>query len=649
MKYRAEIDGLRAIAVVPVILFHAGFHLFSGGFVGVDVFFVISGYLITTIILSEKEQGKFSIVNFYERRARRILPVLFFIMALCLPFAWFLLLSSHFKDFSESLIAVSLFSSNILFWMEKGYWGAANELKPLLHTWSLAVEEQYYVLFPIFLMLVWRFKNHWRIALFSFLALVSFILAEWAAHHKPTANFFLLPTRWWELAIGAGIAIYFLYKKNEPRTFLAHKFVDEFAGLLGLSMIFYSVVAYNDYTPFPSAYALVPTVGTGLVVMFTSSHTIAGKLLSHKALVSIGLMSYSLYLWHQPLFAFTRHSFLFQPDKSVFSILIAVTFVLSYLSWKYVEAPFRNKAKFSRRFIFSFTVFGSLFFMGIGLIGTLNNGFDQRVTNSGITFHDLDANLDSNYGLSSKCEGSAGTFAECQTGQNPEILVWGDSFAMHLVEGIIASEPNVQLIQMTKTVCGPFLDVSPVHLPNYPVSWGNECLDFTDQVWTWIQNSHVKYIVMSSPFHQYIVNNYSLLYRSGELKEASLDNAVEAYLKTLQKIESIGITPVVFSPLPNNGTDIGQCLVRSELLDIDKDKCNFDAQNLPPHIVLTNQFLDKISQHHKVIRFDEYLCQDSECITHLDNTLIYRDFGHFSYEGSAKIGQKMNFYKLIVD
>ena len=151
MKYRAEIDGLRALAVLPVILFHAGFEWFSGGFVGVDVFFVISGYLITTIIISEMAEGKFSIVNFYERRARRILPALFFVMAACLPFAWVWLTPNDLKDFGQSLVAVSTFSSNILFWLESGYFDRAAELKPLLHTWSLAVEEQYYILFPIFL------------------------------------------------------------------------------------------------------------------------------------------------------------------------------------------------------------------------------------------------------------------------------------------------------------------------------------------------------------------------------------------------------------------------------------------------------------------------------------------------------------------
>ena len=156
MKYRKEIDGLRAVAVIPVILFHAGFEYFSGEFVGVDVFFVISGYLITTIILSEKEKGTFSLINFYERRARRIIPALFLVMLASTLASWFWLSPTYMKDFSESLVAVSLSSSNILFWQETGNWGVVNELKPLLHTWSLAVEEQYYVLFPLFLILMWR-------------------------------------------------------------------------------------------------------------------------------------------------------------------------------------------------------------------------------------------------------------------------------------------------------------------------------------------------------------------------------------------------------------------------------------------------------------------------------------------------------------
>jgi peptidoglycan/LPS O-acetylase OafA/YrhL len=214
MEYRREIDGLRALAVLPVILFHAGFTTFSGGFVGVDVFFVISGYLITTIILTELEQGTFSIVNFYERRARRILPALFVMMLACLPFAWFWLLPEDMKDFSQSLLAVSVFASNILFWRESGYFDSAAELKPLLHTWSLAVEEQYYMLFPLFLMATWRFGRRWILGSLIAVALASLALAQWGSLVKPAATFYLLPTRVWELLIGAFAAFYLSHKKQ---------------------------------------------------------------------------------------------------------------------------------------------------------------------------------------------------------------------------------------------------------------------------------------------------------------------------------------------------------------------------------------------------------------------------------------------------
>ncbi|MGL4603794.1 MAG: acyltransferase family protein [Iodobacter sp.] len=215
MKYRREIDGLRALAVLPVILFHAGFETFSGGFVGVDIFFVISGYLITTIILSELEQDKFSIVNFYERRARRILPVLFLVMLVCIPFAWLYLLPGDMKDFSQSLVAVSVSASNILFWRESGYFDTAAELKPLLHTWSLAVEEQYYFLFPLFLMLFWKLGKRWIVVTLGLLFVISLTVAQWAAYAKPTAAFFLLPTRGWELLIGAFAAFYLAHANRK--------------------------------------------------------------------------------------------------------------------------------------------------------------------------------------------------------------------------------------------------------------------------------------------------------------------------------------------------------------------------------------------------------------------------------------------------
>ncbi len=208
IAYRPEVDGLRALAVLPVILFHAGFSAFSGGFVGVDVFFVINGYLITGIILAEISGDRFSIVSFYERRARRLLPALFVVMAVTLPFAWAWLLPSDMIDFGESLIAVATFCSNVLFWRESDYFSGDASLKPLLHTWSLAVEEQYYLLFPPLLLLLTRLRTQVMTCVLIIAALASLTMASWGTTHKPTAAFYLLPTRGWELLIGALLAIW---------------------------------------------------------------------------------------------------------------------------------------------------------------------------------------------------------------------------------------------------------------------------------------------------------------------------------------------------------------------------------------------------------------------------------------------------------
>jgi len=370
LKYRPEIDGLRALAVLPVILFHAGFELFSGGFVGVDVFFVISGYLITSLLVEDIENKRFSILHFYERRARRILPALFLVMLVCIPFAWMWMLPDQMKNFSQSLVAVSLFASNILFWKESGYFEADAIEKPLLHTWSLAVEEQYYVLFPIFLILAWRFGKNRVFWMIVVMAAISLLLSEWGWRNKATANFYLAPTRAWELFAGS-IAAFIVQKQGVQKNNLL--------ALVGFVAIIFSIFIYDETTPFPSVYALVPVIGVVLLVLYADEETLTAKLLSTKGLVGIGLISYSAYLWHQPLFAFARVRLVDNPSPLLMATLSITSIALAFLSWRFVESPFRKKNKIGKKSIFILSTFGILSALSIGVIGHLQNGFEKRL------------------------------------------------------------------------------------------------------------------------------------------------------------------------------------------------------------------------------------------------------------------------------
>lgn len=363
MKYRAEIDGLRALAVLPVIFFHAGFEWLSGGFVGVDVFFVISGYLITTLIINEMDQGKFSIVNFYERRARRILPALFFVMLVCLPFAWFWLAPLSLKDFGQSLVAVATFSSNILFLLESGYFEMGAEFKPLLHTWSLAVEEQYYILFPIFLLFTWRLGLKWILSILVIAFVFSLGLAHWIVNDVPATTFYLIVTRGWELLIGVFAAFYLKHKGY----FKSDK-LNQTLSFLGLGFIVYAIIAFDDTTPFPSLYALIPTVGTALLILAAVPKTWIHKLLSYPFIVGVGLISYSAYLWHQPILAFARHRLLGEIPDVVLIVLCLSSLVLAYASWRWVEKPFRDKNRISRGHIFGYSFIGIISFVFLGLV-----------------------------------------------------------------------------------------------------------------------------------------------------------------------------------------------------------------------------------------------------------------------------------------
>lgn len=345
-----------------------------------SIFFVISGYLITTILLDELGRGDFSIARFYERRARRILPALFLVVAACLPFAWAWMMPAQLVNFGQSTVSVALFVSNVRFWLEEGYFAPSAELKPLLHTWSLAVEEQFYLLFPLFLAAVWRLGRRGVFMAVLALGAASLVLSLVLGRIAPSANFYLAPPRAWELMAGAACAF---LPAGLPRRGA------EAASLAGLAMIAASMLAYDHDTPFPGLAAVPPVAGTALVILFATPGTLAARLLSAGPMRGIGLISYSAYLWHQPLFAFTRLRSLGEPPPLLMGGLVVLTLVLAWITWRWVERPFRRGARVfaTRRGVHGAAAAGGVAMVLVGaVVGPLCAGFPGRFPTAALLY-----------------------------------------------------------------------------------------------------------------------------------------------------------------------------------------------------------------------------------------------------------------------
>ena len=378
LTYRPEIDGLRAIAVGAVILYHSqinifGHQPFKGGFIGVDIFFVISGYLITSIILKELvTTGSFSFKHFYERRIRRILPVLLFVMLVSLPFAWMYLLPSSLIDFSKSILYSLGFSSNFYFHASGLEYGAESGLlKPFLHTWSLAVEEQFYILFPIVLLITFKYFRKYLIQILIFGFVMSLGSAEWSSRNHPSISFYFLHTRMWELLAGSILA-YFEIKQGYRSK---NKILNSILPTIGLFLIIFTIVFFKLYFPHPSLHTLPAILGVCLIIWFSNSNEIVTRLLSTKLFVGIGLISYSLYLWHYPIFAFARQNDFFQ-DNILFCVV--VTLILSTVSYYFIEKPARNKNNKLKVILTLIVIFLSILIIS-NLNNILKNGYKDRL------------------------------------------------------------------------------------------------------------------------------------------------------------------------------------------------------------------------------------------------------------------------------
>ena len=431
--YRPDIDGLRSIAVLLVLFFHAEIGT-TGGFVGVDVFFVISGYLITGLILREIEAGTFTLGNFWERRIRRILPAALFSVAICLLVGSVVMLPSDFSDLGKSAVAQLMMAANVFFWRDTGYFAGAAETKVLLHHWSLAVEEQFYVFYPCLLILARRLKRKQIATVLILLAITSFFLSLYFISRRPTATFYLLPFRAWELLAGGLLAMLPAPPKSRK--------LCELLSVTGLVAILYAAFEYTSSTNFPGTAAILPVLGTCFVILSnTNQLTFAGRLLSLRPVVFVGLISYSLYLWHWPVLAYTRYLMI---DLTwVNKILaVAISFVLAALSWRLIEQPIRRKKSSteSHRCAWKTYAWAASFIFGLALCSVTvwqSSGLQSRFDNRMSEIAD-DASWTGRHLTSSTSHIADRQFPSIgrATADSPEFVIWGDSHALMLCEVI---------------------------------------------------------------------------------------------------------------------------------------------------------------------------------------------------------------------
>ncbi|MCF4995670.1 acyltransferase family protein [Pseudomonas syringae] len=491
---RRDIDGLRALAVIPVVLFHFGFSAFSGGFVGVDVFFVISGFLITSILFREISAQRFSFIDFWARRARRIIPALTVVMVATLALGWLLLTAKDFSELGRTVRYQSLFISNILFMREDGYFQPASDLKPLLHTWSLAVEEQYYIFFPLLMALLMRYVRHWRWVLFAVL-LVSFGLNIGYIERRPEFAFFSLPTRAWELLCGAMLAV-----TPAPRQAI-RPWVYQLVGVAGLAAVLLAVFTFDKTTVFPGWAALLPVLGTtALIWSGAQGKTWAGQMLSLPALVWVGLLSYSLYLWHWPVYVYANAISIdgIQPLEAAGWIALALS--LAWLSLRYVELPFREKRLLaSRKAVLAggFAAIAALVVSGSAIRSA--DGIPQRLTGKALEYAQ---SREWNAGQM-KCmlvTSDKKLDKACLVGGNRDVpatrLFWGDSHAAALLPAIEnnANRDGRPVWLYSMSACPPILSDDP----------RQRCKDFNEQTMARVRSLGIKDVVLASNWSLYV-------------------------------------------------------------------------------------------------------------------------------------------------
>ena len=658
LTYRPEIDGLRAIAVGAVILYHAqitifGQQAFKGGFIGVDIFFVISGYLITSIILKELiTTGSFSFKYFYERRIRRILPALLLVMLVSLPFAWMYFIPSSFIDFSKSILYSLGFSSNFYFHYSGQEYGAIDGLlKPFLHTWSLSVEEQFYILFPIVLLITFKYFRKYLIHILILGFIISLGLAEWSSRNYPSVSFYFLHTRMWELLAGSILA-YFeitLGHRSNQRT------LNLILPGIGLILIGHSIIYFNDKMVHPSFYTLSPIIGVCLIIWFSNSNEIITKILSTKLFVGIGLISYSLYLWHYPIFAFARTINFSQGDISK-KILIGITaLIVSILSYLLIERPCRNK-KNKFKIIFS----GIIIFISILII------FNYKIIQEDAYKNRFPEILKKNFGgaeeqraLLKNSDGvicDSGIIMRCEfnTSSNKKIYILGDSHMGAIMFDLKnrVTKKNYHFITSILPAC--------MFFPGFDLVKNNELKkcnnDYFSELKQILSKEKNSIIIIGGRLPVYLSNYYfdnqeggvegtrfSSKYISNNNKYDTIQSSFKNEVINLSKNNKV----ILIYPIPAVGWDPNKKIWLnrknkfSKTFNLTKITTSYEVYK--NRTKSSFKLLDSIKNDNVYRVYPHRLfCNTNiknRCVTHTDKDIFYSDDDHPSYKGAEMINE----------
>jgi peptidoglycan/LPS O-acetylase OafA/YrhL len=617
VKYRADIDGLRAIAVAAVVLFHAGFPIFSGGYVGVDVFFVISGYLITGLIAAEIRDGGFSLLTFYERRVRRIFPALFTVLIASCLIAFGLFLPGTFEDFGTSVVATVFFAANFLFWRDTGYFAAPPDEKPLLHTWSLAVEEQFYLVWPL-LLLVLRFARPraWTLLLLA----GSFAASAWAVNRHPDAAFYLPHLRAWELLLGAVLAI-------GPMPTINRAWLRELCALVGLGMILWSVLFYTEQTTFPGPAALLPCLGTALLIHCGTGREVAtiNRALSWKPIVAVGLISYSLYLWHWPLMVFARYSVPGEPSQLVMVGIVALSIVLAALSWRFVEQPFRGRRGILRRpALFRAAGAASVALLTAGGIMMYTGGLPQRLPSEVVTLaagrNDFAPDRSRCHSIDPVKARDGGLCVIGPEGQKPSFLLWGDSHASVLQPAFqaIATDAGVAGWHASHSACPPLVGLVRPQRP--------KCRWFNDVILRLIPKNDIDTVFLAARWAGY------------------RRPALERYLpETIRTLTELGVTVVLIEPVPELWHAGPRDLALAVLFGRPMEPLSTRKSDHEHRMAEVRRLFDRMEAEFGAIRIDPAatLCPAALCRVTDAGRSLYADSHHLSQVGALLLAESL--------